>query len=206
MVAIANSEMGTGLRTDIGLLHDVDHHDSAAAAYDYYGPRAFWRRVGPRCPIWGVDGTRFPSRWAPLLPGPHMRHSRNNCALTWAAISFHQNSTSSSSQCMIGRWTLELAQSLQVVLLRQKTLASDRTWLVSYHLRVVAQTWYYALELDVGMPSWERLKELYHLQFGLPIWDLCLVELGQLPFRTTVQDFMEWFNVVLCHVLNLDTV
>jgi hypothetical protein len=28
----------------------------------------------------------------------------------------------------------------------QRTLASDRTWLASYHLRGAAQTWYYALE------------------------------------------------------------
>ena len=38
----------------------------------------------------------------------------------------------------------------------QSTLASDRTWLASYHLRGAAQTWYYALEQDEGgMPSWE---------------------------------------------------
>ena len=32
----------------------------------------------------------------------------------------------------------------------QRTLASDRTWLASYHLRGAAQTWYYALEQDEG--------------------------------------------------------
>ena len=35
----------------------------------------------------------------------------------------------------------------------QRTLASDRTWLASYHLRGAAQTWYYALEQDEGMPT-----------------------------------------------------
>jgi hypothetical protein len=35
----------------------------------------------------------------------------------------------------------------------QHTLASDRTWLVSYHLTGAAQTWYYTLEQDEGMPS-----------------------------------------------------
>ena len=30
----------------------------------------------------------------------------------------------------------------------QRTLASDRTWLASYHLRGAAQTWYYALEQE----------------------------------------------------------
>jgi hypothetical protein len=28
----------------------------------------------------------------------------------------------------------------------QRTLASDRTWFASYHLRGAAQTWYYSLE------------------------------------------------------------
>jgi hypothetical protein len=35
----------------------------------------------------------------------------------------------------------------------QRTLASDRTWLASYHLRGAAQTWYYALEQDEGKPA-----------------------------------------------------
>ncbi|KAI5012397.1 hypothetical protein ZWY2020_024531 [Hordeum vulgare] len=37
----------------------------------------------------------------------------------------------------------------------QRTLASDRTWLASYHLRGTAQTWYYALGGAGGMP-WDR--------------------------------------------------
>jgi hypothetical protein len=32
----------------------------------------------------------------------------------------------------------------------QWTMASDRTWIASYHLRGTAQTWYYALEQDEG--------------------------------------------------------
>jgi hypothetical protein len=35
----------------------------------------------------------------------------------------------------------------------QRTMASDRTWLASYHLTGATQTWYYALEQDEGMPS-----------------------------------------------------
>ena len=49
----------------------------------------------------------------------------------------------------------------------QRTLASERTWLASYHLRGAAQTWYYALEQDEGsMPPWERFRELCLLRFG----------------------------------------
>jgi hypothetical protein len=86
----------------------------------------------------------------------------------------------------------------------QRTLASDRTWLASYHLRGPAQTWYYTLEQSEGMPSWERFKELCHLQFGPPVHDSHLAERGRLPFRSTVQDFAERFNAILCHVRNLD--
>jgi hypothetical protein len=35
----------------------------------------------------------------------------------------------------------------------QRTLASDHTWLASYHLRGAAQTRYYTLEHDEGMPT-----------------------------------------------------
>jgi hypothetical protein len=68
----------------------------------------------------------------------------------------------------------------------QRTLASDRTWLASYHLRSPAQTWYYTLEQGEGMPLWERFKELCHLQFGPPMRDSRLAELGRLPFRSMV--------------------
>jgi hypothetical protein len=86
----------------------------------------------------------------------------------------------------------------------QRTLASDRTWLASYHLHGLAHTWYYTLEQSEGMPSWERFKELCHLQFGPPVCDSRLAELGRLPFWTMVQYFAERFNAILCHVRNLD--
>jgi hypothetical protein len=88
----------------------------------------------------------------------------------------------------------------------QKTLASDQTWLASYHLRGAAQTWYYTLEQDTRMPTWERFKELHHLQFGPPVQDSRLAKLGQLQFRSTVQEIMEQFNAILCHAHNLDVV
>jgi len=49
------------------------------------------------------------------------------------------------------------------------------------------------------MPSWERLKELCHLQFGLAIRTNCLAELVWLPFLFTVQEYQECFNALLCH-------
>nr|XP_051213081.1 uncharacterized protein LOC127331041 [Lolium perenne] len=55
----------------------------------------------------------------------------------------------------------------------QRTLASDRTWLASYHLRGAAQTWYYSLERDEG---------------GMPPWD-----------RFGSSDFAERFQALACH-------
>ena len=87
----------------------------------------------------------------------------------------------------------------------QRTLASDRTWLASYHLRGAAQSWYYALEQDEGMPPWERFKELCHLRFGPPIRGSRLAELGRLPFVSTVQEFADRFQAVACHARDVST-
>ena len=82
----------------------------------------------------------------------------------------------------------------------QRTPASERTWLASYHLRGAAQTWYYALEQDEGgMPPWERFRELCLLRFGPPIRGSRLAELGRLPFTSTVQDFADRFQALACH-------
>ena len=82
----------------------------------------------------------------------------------------------------------------------QRTLASDRTWLASYHLRGAAQTWYYALEQDEGgMPPWERFRDLCLLRFGPPIRGSRLAELGRLPFTSSVQDFADRFQTLACH-------
>jgi hypothetical protein len=88
----------------------------------------------------------------------------------------------------------------------QRTLASDRTWLASYHLTGAAQTWYFAIEQDEGMPHWDRFKELCHLQFGPAVCGSRLAELVRLQFMSTVQDYADRFNAVLCHARNLDAV
>jgi len=85
----------------------------------------------------------------------------------------------------------------------QQTLASARTWLASYHLRGAAQTWYYALEQDEGMPPWERFRELCSLRFGPPVLGTRLAELARLPFGSSVQDYSERYNAILCHARNL---
>ena len=82
----------------------------------------------------------------------------------------------------------------------QRTMASDRTWIASYHLRGAAQTWYYALEQDEGaMPTWERFRNLCLLRFCPPIRGSRLAELGRLPFTTSVQDFADRFQTLAYH-------
>jgi hypothetical protein len=56
------------------------------------------------------------------------------------------------------------------------------------------------------MPTWARFKELCHLQFGPAVRGSRLAELGRLPFTSTVQDYADRFNAVLCHARNLDPV
>jgi hypothetical protein len=86
----------------------------------------------------------------------------------------------------------------------QRTLASDRVWLASYHLRGVAQMWYYALEQDEGVPSWEHFKDLCHLRFGPPVRCNRLLELAWLPFRNTMEDYQECFSALVYHNPNLE--
>ncbi|XP_048537835.1 uncharacterized protein LOC125516432 [Triticum urartu] len=82
----------------------------------------------------------------------------------------------------------------------QRTPASKRTWLASYHLRRAAQTWYYALEQDEGgMPPWDRFRELCLLRFGPPVRGSRLAKLGHLPFTSMVQDFADRFQALACH-------
>jgi hypothetical protein len=81
----------------------------------------------------------------------------------------------------------------------QRTLASDHTWLASYHLRGASQTRYYTLEHDEGMPTWERFHVVCQLQFGPPTQGTRLAELARLPFTSTVQEYAERCNTVLCH-------
>jgi hypothetical protein len=56
------------------------------------------------------------------------------------------------------------------------------------------------------MPTWARFKELCHLQFGPAVRGSRLAELGRLQFTSTVQDYADRFNAVLCHARNLDPV
>jgi hypothetical protein len=68
-----------------------------------------------------------------------------------------------------------------------------------------AQTWYYALKQDEGMPTWDRFKELCNLRFGPAVRGTHLFVLARLPFLSTIQDYSDRFNAVLCHARNMST-
>jgi hypothetical protein len=53
------------------------------------------------------------------------------------------------------------------------------------------------------MPTWECFKELCNLRFGPTVRGTRLSELARLPFVSTVQDYSDRFNTVLCHARNL---
>ena len=86
----------------------------------------------------------------------------------------------------------------------QRTLDSDRTWLASYHLRGDAQTWYYALEQDEGMPAWDRFRALCQLRFDPPTQGTRLAQLARLPFTSSVQEYSNRYNAILCHARDLN--
>jgi hypothetical protein len=65
--------------------------------------------------------------------------------------------------------------------------------------------WYYALEQDEGMPAWERFHELCQLRFGPLTQGTRLAELAQLPFHSTVQEYSDHYNAVLCHERDLNS-
>jgi hypothetical protein len=68
---------------------------------------------------------------------------------------------------------------------------------------VPLQTWYYTLEQDEGMLSWERFHELCSQRFGPAIQGTHLAELARLPFTSSMQDYSDYYNVVLCHAHDL---
>lgn len=81
------------------------------------------------------------------------------------------------------------------------TLESDCVWLASYHLVGAAQSWYYALEKDEGMPHLECFKDLCHLR--LVVRASRVAELVWLLFLSTDQEYTEHFNALLCYTSNL---
>jgi hypothetical protein len=53
------------------------------------------------------------------------------------------------------------------------------------------------------MPTWDRFKVLCNLRFGPAIRGTRLAELARLLLLSTVQDYSDRFNAVLCHAHDL---
>jgi hypothetical protein len=53
------------------------------------------------------------------------------------------------------------------------------------------------------MPTWECFKELCNFCFGPAVRGTRLSKLARLPFLSTMQDYSNRFNAVLCHAQNL---
>jgi hypothetical protein len=49
------------------------------------------------------------------------------------------------------------------------------------------------------MPTWERFRAVCQMQSGPPTHGKRLAELARLPFTSTVQEYAERYNAVLCH-------
>jgi hypothetical protein len=81
----------------------------------------------------------------------------------------------------------------------QRTREADKVWLASFHLLGSAQQWYYVIERDAGVPSWEDFKLLCHQRFGPPLSTNHLADLARLPFTSTVDAYLEAFQARLAH-------
>ena len=87
----------------------------------------------------------------------------------------------------------------------QCTPAYNPTWMASYHLCGGTQTWYYALEQDEGMMTWERFRDSCRLCFGPLLQCSWLAEHGWLPFATSVQEFANCFQTLAYHTPDVST-
>jgi hypothetical protein len=81
----------------------------------------------------------------------------------------------------------------------QLTHEADKVWLASFHLTGTAQQWYYVMECDAGVPSWEEFKVLCDQRFGLPLTTNHLAELACLPFTSDVATYLDTFQVRMAH-------
>jgi hypothetical protein len=59
------------------------------------------------------------------------------------------------------------------------------------------------LEIDEGVPTWERFADLCHQRFGPAVRTNRLSELARIPFAGSVQEYQERFNELVCHTDDL---
>jgi hypothetical protein len=59
----------------------------------------------------------------------------------------------------------------------------------AFNLLDDAQLWFYHLELNGGMPTWNRFMRLVNTKFGLPLTDSPIGELAHLRREGTVEEY-----------------
>jgi hypothetical protein len=79
----------------------------------------------------------------------------------------------------------------------QKTEASQKLWLATFHLDGDAFHWYAHLERSRGVPSWEDFYELCNVRFGLSIRSNPLGELRLLRQTGSVAEYQSRFLALL---------
>lgn len=53
------------------------------------------------------------------------------------------------------------------------------------------------------MPPWDHFAELCRLRFGPTVCGSCLAELGRLPFLSTIQEYADRFQALLCQARDI---
>jgi hypothetical protein len=81
----------------------------------------------------------------------------------------------------------------------QHTGQAEKVGLASFHMTGHAQQWYYMLERDVGIVTWQHFKALCQQCFGPALGTNHLDDLARLPFRSTVEDYLQTFQDRLAH-------
>jgi hypothetical protein len=70
-----------------------------------------------------------------------------------------------------------------------KTLEEEKVWYAAFHLKDDAQQWYYRVELNQGVPTWERFVDLVSRRFGPPTRSNPLCELIKLQHVGSVAEY-----------------
>jgi hypothetical protein len=78
-----------------------------------------------------------------------------------------------------------------------RTPEEDRVWLAAFYMDGDAQAWYFRLERNQGVPSWERFSDLLARRFGPPARINPLGELIKLQRVGTVAEYTDNFLKLL---------
>jgi hypothetical protein len=84
-----------------------------------------------------------------------------------------------------------------------RTPEEEKTWYASYYLEGDTQQWYFRLERNQGIPTWERFVDLFSRRFGPPERSNPLGELIKLSRSGSVAEFQEPPTRTLEHRIHL---